>query len=139
MERYRPASCDPPRVRPWTRSSFSLPANSFLRIFNDDAALEQLRADLIRSLEVLRFTRLIPLCDQSVDLRFGDSAFVNRRLQHIEDRIEFVKQSSRGDKIRDLEIPGVHRRISFADIFEYRSQRLGRIQVIVEARFEAFL
>src|SRR5829696_3948439 len=103
MECSRAVSCDLLRAQPSIRSSFPFPAHSFLRVFDHDAPIQQLGADLVGALEVPRFTCLVSLSDKPIDLGFADASLVYRWFQYIEDGIEPGEQGFGARQIAGLE------------------------------------
>src|SRR5262245_14093540 len=74
---------------------FPLPANAGLGVFENDACLQQLLADLVRASEVLALLGSGPLGDQRIHFRVGKRASVGGRREHFENVVELLQELQR--------------------------------------------
>src|SRR5687767_650386 len=102
-----PASCDPPHGLPCYRFSYAFPAHSIFGVLENDAPFKQLRPYLVRSLEILRLPRLLPLVDQRLHFRVRDSPSLSRGRDYVEDGIETCEQRCSRYYVSGLEIARV--------------------------------
>ena len=56
--------------------------------------------------------------------------------EHVEDRIEPLEELERRGTIAGAELARVHGGVGVAHVLEDRGQRFGRVQIVVQARFE---
>ena len=67
------------------------------------------------------------------------TALLRARPQHIENRIEAVEECARRPHILGAKFARIHGDVGFAEIFEHRAQRFGRIQIVIQALAELLL
>src|SRR5580658_7217557 len=80
-------------------SCFSLPTRSFFGVLENNARLQQLRADLVRAREIPVLLGRGALGDQPFHFRFRDTGFFSRWAEDVEDGIELVQEFQRGSDI----------------------------------------
>src|SRR5689334_1172928 len=73
-------------------TSLPLPACAFLCVFQNDALVQQLLANLVGACKVAALLGLRALLDQRIDFGIADRAVRDRRFQHVEKLIKAGEQ-----------------------------------------------
>ena len=117
--------------------SLPFPARSFLGVFENDSGVQQLLPDLIGAREIAIFLGCArsaisaSTCASECPPRLEDGRSTSKI------RSNSIQQIQRRRHVSGAKFARIHGGVGVAHVFKKRRQRLGRVQIVVQAFFEA--
>src|ERR1017187_6434323 len=117
----------------WRSTLFPLPTDAGLGILQHDAPLQKLFSNPVRGREIPGLLGGGAFRDEGFDFRIRNMAALAGGPEHVEDGVEAAEEFQRTGDVAGTELARVHGAVGVAHVLENRGQRLGSIQVVVQA------
>src|ERR1019366_6526888 len=117
----------------WRSTLFPLPADAGVGVFQADSPPQKLFSNPVRGREIPGLVGSGAFRDEGFDLRIRDMAAFTGGPEHVEDGVEAAEEFQRTGDVAGTELARVHGAVGVAHVLENRGQRLGSIQVVVQA------